>query len=318
MGMLVNGEWQILPVAKNDLKGSFVRPDSIFQHTVTKDGSSGFKAEPNRYHLYISYACPWASRAIIFRVLKGLENVISISSVEPLMLDNGWEFGSAKTNTADPLYHLKFLYELYQKSDPQYTGKVTVPVLWDKVNNTIVNNESSQIIRMLNSEFNEYAKSNDDYYPENLKTEIDNMNDYIYHNINNGVYKCGFANSQEAYDEAFDNLFSALNKIENILSSKRYLIGNTLTEADWRLFTTLIRFDVVYYVHFKCNLNRIKDYPNLYNYLKELYQYPKIKETVNFSDIKQHYYQSHKFINPLGIIPKGPSLDLDTPYNRNI
>ncbi len=318
MGMLINGKWEILPVAKNDLKGDFVRPDSIFQHSITKDCHSGFKAEPNRYHLYISYACPWASRAIIFRILKGLENIISMSCVEPLMLENGWEFGSSNHKTADPLYHLKYLYELYQKADSQYTGKVTVPILWDKVKQTIVNNESSQIIRMLNSEFNAFSKNNHDYYPENLKKEIDTINDLIYHNINNGVYKCGFASSQNAYDMAFDNLFSALDKIENVLSTQRYLTGNILTEADWRLFTTLIRFDAVYYVHFKCNLKRIIDYPNLYNYLKELYQYPGIKETVNFSDIKQHYYQSHKFINPLGIIPKGPELDLETPYNRNI
>jgi glutathionyl-hydroquinone reductase len=316
MGMLENGTWKVAPIVKTNTKGSFVRLDSVFQHTISKDGSSGFKAEPNRYHLYVSYACPWASRAIIFRTLKGLEKVISMSVVEPLMLDNGWEFGKTGSETEDPIFHLKYLYELYQKADSNHTGKVTVPVLWDKVNHTIVNNESSQIIRILNSEFNDFAQNQSDYYPESQRKEIDSLNSLIYDNINNGVYKCGFASSQTAYEEAFDNLFLALDKIEGILSTKRYLAGENITEADWRLFTTLIRFDIVYYVHFKCNLNRIVDYPNLFNYLKELYQYPGIKETVNFEHIKQHYYGSHKFINPSGLVPKGPKIDFDAPHNR--
>lgn len=316
--MLEHGKWKVMPVAITNDKGNFVRPESIFQHLVSKDGSSGFKAEPNRYHLYVSYACPWASRVIIFLKLKGLENVISLSTVKPLMLDHGWAFGTTGSETEDPIYHMRYLYELYQKADPQYTGKVTVPILWDRVNKTIVNNESSQIIRMLNSEFKAFSKNQYDYYPDNLQKDIDNLNSFIYDNINNGVYKCGFASSQKAYEEAFDTLFSALEKIEEMLTSKRYLTGNLITESDWRLFTTLIRFDAVYYLHFKCNLKRIVDYPNLFNYLKELYQYPGIKETVNFEHIKQHYYRSHPFINPTGLVPKGPKIDFDTPHNRII
>jgi putative glutathione S-transferase len=316
MGMLIEGKWEKTILFASDKTGHFLRPESAFRNWVTQDGSSNFHAEPHRYHLYISYACPWACRALIFRALKGLEEVISFSFVEPLMLDNGWEFGPTGSETQDPINHKKYLYEIYQKADPHYTGKITVPVLWDKHSNTIVNNESSEIIRMLNSEFNAYTQNTYDYYPMELRPKIDELNAFIYDNINNGVYKCGFAISQEAYEQAFDALFFALDKVEQILSAHRYLLGSKITEADWRLFTTLIRFDVVYFGHFKCNLRRIEDYPNLSNYLRDLYQVPKIKETVNFKHIKQHYYGSHRSINPTGIIPKGPAIDYDRPHNR--
>ena len=316
MGMLVEGNWEVAPIAKSDAKGHFVRPDAQFRDWITQSGESGFKAEANRYHLYVSYACPWASRALIFRSIKGLKDIISFSTVEPLMLENGWEFGESGNDTEDPILHTKYLYENYQKAEANYSGKVTVPVLWDKKKNMIVNNESSEIIRMLNSEFNEFTNKKEDYYPQTLREEINQINEFIYHTINNGVYKCGFASSQEAYNESFDALFSALDTIERRLAKNRYLVGVLLTEADWRLFTTLIRFDVVYYTHFKCNLRRIEDYPNLSNYLRELYQFPGIKETVNFYHIKKHYYGSHRMINPSGIIPKGPAIDYDRPFVR--
>jgi len=316
MGILVNGQWQQAPLAPNDKAGHFIRPASSFRHIITKDENSKFKAEPNRYHLYLSYACPWACRTLIFLSLKKLENIISFSFVEPLMLENGWEFGPLGSESQDPLNQSKYLYQIYQKADPNYTGKVTVPVLWDKHTKTIVNNESSEIIRMLNSEFNNFTENQYDYYPKELRKDIDEINDFIYINVNNGVYKCGFANSQTAYEEAFDSLFSALLKLELILSRQRYLVGVKITEADWRLFTTLIRFDVVYFSHFKCNLKRIEDYPSLSNYLRELYQIPEIKATVNFKQIKQHYYGSQRFINPTGIVPKGPEIHLDSHRNR--
>ena len=305
MGMLVNGVWDENPKQPTDKAGKYTRKESTFRHRITQDGSSGFKAEPERYHLYLAYACPWASRTLMFRSLKGLDDVISVSFVEPLMLDNGWTFSDGKC-----------LYELYQLADTNYTGKVTVPVLWDKKQNTIVNNESSEIIRMLNSEFEDFAKNHDDYYPAELKDKIDEINEFVYTSINNGVYKCGFAQSQEAYEKAFDSLFTALDKTESILSKQRYLTGDKITEADWRLFTTLIRFDVVYYVHFKCNLKHIYEYPNIWNYVLELYQWPGIRETVNFEHIKKHYYGSHLMINPMGIVPKGPVINFDAPHDR--
>lgn len=309
MNMLVNGKWQKAPLAPRDKQGHFIRQDSSFRKWVTQDGSSGYKAEPNRYHLYVSYACPWACRTLIFRVLKGLEDIISFSVVEPVMADNGWEFGAKE--------HASYLYEIYLTADKNYSGKVTVPVLWDKKNNTIVNNESADIIRMLNSEFNAFSKNQYDFYPEKWRDEIDKINCFVYKYINNGVYQCGFAGTQAAYDEAVTNLFNALDELEERLGHQRYLVGENVTEADWRLFTTLIRFDVVYVGHFKCNLKRIEDYENLSNYVRDLYQYPGIKPTVNFYHIKQHYYRSHSSINPSGIVPKGPLVDYDRVHNRD-
>ncbi len=317
MGNLYKGVWTQAPMATLDQEGHFVRLDSAFRNKVTQDGSSGFKAEPNRYHLYIGYPCPWASRTLMVRALKGLKDVISFSAAKPLMLENGWEFGEAGSKTEDTVNHADYLYQIYQKADSKYTGKATVPVLWDKINQTIVSNESSEIIIMLNSEFNKFSKNSDDFYPENLKAEIDRINEFVYHNINNGVYKCGFSNTQKAYEEELIALFSALDKIEERLSQQRYLVGNKITLADIRLFTTLVRFDPVYLGHFKCNLKRIADYPNLSNYLRELYQIPEIKETVKLEQIKKHYYGSQLFINPSGIVAKGPKLNYDEPHNRD-
>lgn len=317
MGQLVNGNWIVEAELAEIKKGHFERPPSVLRDWITANGSSGFKAEANRYHLYISYACPWACRTLIMRKLKGLEKIISLSYVDALMGSEGWSFGKSGKDTKDPLYHKKHLHEIYTLAKPDYTGRVTVPVLWDKHKKIIVNNESSEIIRMLNSEFSELAESDYDYYPENLRTKIDKINDFVYDNINNGVYKCGFAKTQAAYDEEFDRLFAAIDKIEARLSKQRYLAGNQITEADWRLFTTIIRFDPVYYSHFKCNLRRIIDYPNLYNYLLELYQMPGIAETVRFDHIKLHYFGSHLTINPTGIVPKGPAMDLRAKHNRH-
>lgn len=309
MGMLVNGQWENTTIAPHDQKGNFVRLNSTFRNRVTEP-------EAGRYHLYISYACPWACRALIFLYLKGLENTISYSVVEPLMLEMGWVFGEENTPTADPIYHLKFLHQLYQKASPNCTSKVTVPVLWDKKNQTIVNNESSEIIRIFNSDFHAFCEKQYDYYPNELKIQIDEINDFIYHHINNGVYKCGFASTQKAYDLAYDHLFSALDKIETLLSKQAYLVGEKITEADWRLFTTLIRFDMVYVSHFKCNKKCLREYPNLSNYVRALYQMPNIAKTVDFNHIKTHYFGSHLFINPTGIIPKGPDIDFNAPHNR--
>jgi putative glutathione S-transferase len=314
MGQLVNGQWMTGDIVTSDKEGSFVRKESIFRNRITADGSSGFKAEPNRYHVYFSYACPWASRVLLYLSLKELNSVISSSTVEPHMKENGWEFG--KGITKDPLYDLKYLYQIYQRADSDYTGKVTVPVLWDKKQHCIVNNESSDIIRMLNSEFEAFTQHKIDYYPVQFRQEIDELNDYIYDKINNGVYKCGFAKTQEAYNQAFNDLFSALDEIEHRLSQHRFLIKDQITEADWRLFTTLVRFDPVYLTHFKCNLKRLDDYENLSNYLRDLYQTPGVKETVNLNHIKQHYFLSHRFINPYGIIPQGPIINFDRPHNR--
>ena len=303
-------------------KGEFVRWESQFRNWITADGSagptggSGFVAETDRYHLIISYACPWAHRTLIFRQLKKLENVISVSVVNPRMGHESWDFDEFPGATGDPLYSAKYLYELYFKVAPQYDGVVTVPVLWDKKRNTIVNNESSEIIRMLNSAFNEFTDVSDDFFPPEVQVEIEKINTLVYDNINNGVYKTGFARSQRAYEKAFVNLFSALDQVESILDRQRYLVGNQITEADWRLFPTLVRFDAVYVGHFKCNLKRIADYPNLSNYLRELYQVPGIAETVNMDHIKTHYYWSHESINPSRIVPLGPELDFTMPHNR--
>ena len=303
--------------------GEFVRTVSSFRNWVTPDGSpgpsgeGGFTAEYNRYHLYVSYACPWAHRTLIFRALKGLEEVISISVVHPLMPTESWVFADYPGATHDQVNGAKYLYENYLKANPEFNGLVTVPVLWDKKHQTMVNNESSEIIRMLNSAFDQFANNKDlDLYPEALRAEIDKINQPIYDNVNNGVYRAGFATTQEAYDRAFDRLFYTLDELEQRLSEHRYLVGNQITEADWRLFTTLVRFDSVYYNHFKANKKRLIDYPNLWAYTRELYQIPGIADTVNMDHIKYHYFASHRSINPTGIVPNGPELDFMQPHGR--
>jgi len=308
MGLLINGVWHpVEPPAETG--GKFVRNESIFRNWITKEGSSGFKAEPDRYHLYLSLACPWACRTLIFRTLKKLENIITLSIVSPRIHENGWAFADYPGVIPDTVNHSSFLHEIYTKADPTYTGRVTVPVLWDKKQKALVNNESSEIIRMFNSEFSEFTDVDYDFYPDELSSEIDEINAFVYKRINNGVYKCGFATTQEPYEYAFDQLFSALDEIEKRLTTQEYLVRNQITEADWRLFTTLLRFDAVYYSHFKCNLHQIRDYKHIQNYMIKLYQIPEIKKTVNMDHIKTHYYGSHKSINPTGIIPKGPQLD---------
>ncbi len=304
------------------VKGEFIRSESSFRNWVTKDGSAGpsgeggFAAEPNRYHLYVSHACPWAHRTLIFRALKGLEDVISVSVVHPLMPAESWVFGEYPGATEDHINHANYLYENYLKANPDFDGLVSVPILWDKKRQTIVNNESSEIIRMLNSAFDDYSNSEMDFYPESLREEIDAINDVVYNNINNGVYRAGFATTQTAYEKAFDRLFNTMDELEDLLSKQRYLIGNKMTEADWRLFTTLVRFDAVYYNHFKTNKKRLMDYPNLWAYTRELYQTPGIAETVNMDHIKYHYFASHHSINPTGIVPKGPVIDFMLAHGR--
>lgn len=317
MGLLVHGKWQTTWYDTEKTKGKFVREQTQFHNFITRDGSSGFEAQPHRYHLYLSLACPWACRTYIFLKLKELEKVVSLSIVDPMMGENGWEFSNYPACIPDP-QGFKYLHQVYTNANPDYTGRVTVPVLWDKQSNTIVNNDSAEIIRMLNSEFNEWGRSDLDYYPELLQEEINEINKRVYENVNNGVYRCGFATTQAAYDEAFDKLFNELNYLEMRLTHQRYLVGRQITEADWRLFTTLIRFDVVYHGHFKCNLKLLRDYHHLYNYMLELYQMPKIESTVNFDHIKRHYYMSHPQINPTRIIPKGPELNLLAPHDRNL
>ena len=311
MGHLENGTWREGRESRT-VNGEFVRRDSQFRDRVTADGASGFPAETGRYHLYVSAACPWAHRTIIFRKLTHLEAAISMTVVDPIMAEQGWVFAEG----ADTVNGLGHLHQVYVKARPDYTGRVSVPVLWDKKKQTIVNNESSEIIRMLNSEFGAIAGAHDDYYPQRLRTEIDAVNKIVYDNINNGVYRCGFATTQEAYERAFDALFAALDEMEARLDRSRYLVGERITEADWRLFTTLVRFDAVYYGHFKCNLRRIEDYPNLSGYLRDLYQVPGIAETVDIDHFKLHYYGSHRHINPTGIVPKGPALDFSRPHDR--
>ncbi len=300
--------------AETDHKGAFVRQQSAFRDAVTADGSSAFPAEAGRYHLYVSYACPWASRAIIIRKLKGLEDAIPMTVVDPERDDRGWRFTE---DEADPVNGFEYLAEAYELTDPDFDARVTVPVLWDTKENRAVNNESAEIVRMLNSEFDEHAENPGlDLYPEELRDEIDTLNHRIYNSINNGVYRTGFASTQEAYEEAFVELFEALDWVDGILAGKRYLTGDTITEADWRLFVTLVRFDAVYVGHFKCNQRRIADYDNLSGYLRDLYQQPGIRETVNLDHIKRHYYRTHPKINPTRIVPMGPVLDLDSPAGR--
>ena len=301
MGRLVDGQWIVGDVATTDKKGGYDRIPRSFLETVSVN--SKHQPETNRYHLYVSYACPWAHRTLIFRELKNLTNHISVSVVSPDMLDDGWVFTD---DYPDHLYNKKYLREVYQDADPKISTSVTVPILWDKKEKTIVNNESSEIIRIFNSEFNNLTGNQDDYYPKHLRAEIDPLNEKIYHSVNNGVYKCGFAKTQKAYESAYLELFDTLDFLESHLNNKKYLIGNQLTEADIRLIPTLLRFDLVYFVHFKCNKKRIVDYPNLFNYLKTHYQNPAIKKTTNIIHIKRHYYYSHDKINPYRIIPLGP------------
>ncbi len=316
MGLLVEGKWQDQWYDTKRSGGRFQRQESRFRDWISPDGDSVFQAEPGRYHLYVSLACPWAHRALIIRKLKDLEDVLPVSVVHWHMAEYGWEFREGPGATGDPLHGADFLHQVYTKADPNYTGRVTVPILWDKNTGTIVNNESSEIIRMLNSAFNAYGKAEIDFYPEDLRAEIDTVNERVYHTVNNGVYKSGFATSQDAYEEAVTALFDSLDWLEERLSSQRYLAGGRITEADWRLFTTLIRFDPVYVGHFKCNIRRLVDYPNLWNYTRELYQVPGVAETVNMEHIKRHYYGSHKTINPTGIVPKGPDLDFSAEHDR--
>lgn len=307
MGMLINGEWKIGSVITSDKKGAYNRQPRSFRDFISKDHEV-FKPESNRYHLYVSLACPWAHRTLIYRKLKGLEKHISVSIVSPDMLDDGWHFDpSFPESTEDHLFGFKFLREIYLKADPNITTSVTVPILWDKKTNTIVNNESSEIIRMFNFSFNELTSDSKDFYPESKREEIDLLNKKIYNSVNNGVYKTGFAKNQSAYDEAVGNLFDSLDELEKILEGKTFLTGNEITEADLRLVPTLLRFDSVYFTHFKCNLKRIKDYKNLSSYLKKLYELTEISSTTNFNHIKRHYYYSHESINPYRIIPAGPN-----------
>ena len=317
MGLLVNGKWHNEWYDTASTNGEFVRQDSQFRNHI---GSEQFSAEPDRYHLFVSLACPWAHRTLIFRKLKHLENVIGVTVVKPKMLEKGWETDNRTSVEAgydeNPIPDINYLYEVYTTASAEYTGRVTVPILWDKRTGSIVNNESSEIIRMFNSSFNHITGNEIDYYPEDMRDEVDTVNALVYDGINNGVYKAGFATTQEAYEKAFYKLFYSLDLIEDKLSRQRYIAGKILTEADWRLFTTLIRFDAVYYGHFKANKKRIEEYPNISNYLRELYQYAGVSETVNFDHIKTHYYYSHETINPTRIIPIGPELDFYRPHNR--
>lgn len=315
LGILKDGKW-ISEREQEDSEGRFVRPSTTFRNQITADGSSGFKAEPGRYHLYISWACPWANRTAILRQLKGLQDVIGMSVVAPEIHENSWEFSDEPGCIPDTVNGTQYLWQIYLKADSNYSGRVTVPVLWDKQTGTIVNNESREIIRMFDTEFNAFAKQNVNFYPEHLQKVVDETIDAIYQPINNGVYRAGFATSQSAYDEAVTELFKALDHWEKVLEKQRYLCGEQITEADWCMFTTLFRFDAVYYVHFKCNLHRIVDYSNLWNYLKDLYQQPGVKETCHLDHIKRHYYKSHPKVNPTRIVPKGPLIDFDAPHNR--
>ncbi|MCQ8780994.1 glutathione S-transferase family protein [Mangrovibrevibacter kandeliae] len=323
MGLLVDGKWQDQWYDTKSTGGSFKRTTTAFRRWITADGSPGpegqeaVAASPDRFHLYVSLACPWAHRTLIARKLKALDAVIPVTVVDYLMGDEGWIFSDREGATPDPLLGAERLYEVYLRADPHFTGRVTVPVLWDKAEGTIVNNESAEIIRIFNTAFDAWGDPAVDLYPEPQREAIDAINARIYDAVNNGVYKCGFATTQEAYEAPFEALFAMLDELEDRLSRQRWLVpGTAPTEADWRLFTTLIRFDAVYVGHFKCNRRRIADYPNLFNYMLELYQTPGVAETVNFRHIKGHYYQSHRMINPTGIVPLGPEQDLEQPHDR--
>ena len=324
MGLLVDGVWLDKWYDTKATGGAFKRQDAKFRNWVTTDGragpsgTDGFQADSGRYHLYVSYACPWAHRTLIFRALKSLTDHIDVSAVHPDMLQDGWTFETDDHGASgDGLYGSNFARDIYTRADPTFTGRVTVPILWDKERKTIVSNESSEIIRMFNSAFDGVTGNTIDFWPEALRDAIAPVNDRIYDTLNNGVYKCGFATTQEAYDKAVVPLFDTLDWIEERLAENRYLMGNTLTEADWRLFTTLVRFDPVYHLHFKCNRKRIIDYPNLWGYTRELYQMPKIAETVNFDHIVRHYHYSHDSINPHRIIPINPDIDFTAPHGRS-
>ncbi|SVA60649.1 uncharacterized protein METZ01_LOCUS113503 [marine metagenome] len=324
MGLLVEGKWSTDWYDTKATDGRFVRQSAGFRNWITADGSSGlsgkggFKAETDRYHLYVSLACPWAHRTLIFRALKGLEEMISVSVVNAFMGDKGWTFKDGDNVVPDTINNKTYLYEIYLEAQPDYTGRVTVPILWDKERKTIVSNESSEIIRMFNSAFDDVGAKQGDYYPKSLRHQIDELNDLIYPSVNNGVYRAGFATTEKAYEEAVADIFKALDFLESHLESRRYLVGSQTTEADWRLLTTLLRFDAVYYGHFKCNFRRIIDYPNLWGYTRDLYQLPGIANTVNLDSIKQHYYGSHESINPTRIVPVGPMIDFTQPHTRHL
>ncbi len=323
MGLLVDGVWHDRWYDTKKNKGRFVRKASQFRNWITPDGApgptgaGGFKAEAGRYHLYVSYACPWAHRTLIFRTLKGLEETISLSVVHWHLGADGWTFEDADGVIPDTVNDAQFLHQVYTKAEPDYSGRVTVPVLWDKKRQTFVSNESSEIIRMFNSAFDEIGAKPGDYYPQATRTKIDALNERIYEAVNNGVYRAGFATTQTAYEEAIKPLFETLDSLEDRLSTKRYLTGQSVTEADWRLFTTLVRFDAVYVGHFKCNLKRIADYPILSAYVRDLFQHPGVAMTMHMDHIKSSYYGSHKTINPTGIVPVGPQIDLRSPPERD-
>jgi putative glutathione S-transferase len=323
MGLLIDGVWRDQWYDTASTGGRFERFTSRFRNWVTPDGApgpsgeGGFRAEAGRYHLYVSLACPWAHRTLIFRALKGLQELVGVSVVHWLMAEHGWTFAPGEGVVPDPILGSQFLHEVYTHADPHYSGRVTVPVLWDRQTGTIVNNESSEIIRMFNSAFDGVGALDGDYCPAPLHKEIDALNRRIYDTVNNGVYRCGFATTQEAYEEALTPLFETLDWLEARLAGQRYLLGSVLTEADWRLFTTLLRFDPVYVGHFKCNLRRLVDYPNLMGYVRELYQMPGVAATVDFHHIKHHYYVSHTTINPTGIVPAGPLIDFSAPHGRD-
>ncbi|MBX6322319.1 MAG: glutathione S-transferase family protein [Rhodospirillaceae bacterium] len=317
MGLLVDGVWQERWYDTEASGGAFVRARSTFRDRVEADPGARHPAAPGRYHLYVSLACPWASRTLVFRKLKGLEDAISLSIVDPVMGPGGWTFTTAPGCIPDTVNGCRYLHEVYRLAKPDYTGRVTVPVLWDKVARTIVNNESADIIRMLNSAFDAFAtRALPDQYPEALRPRIDALNARIYDTVNDGVYKAGFATRQDKYEAAVAALFATLDDLERLLAGQRYLCGAAFTEADWRLFTTLVRFDAVYYGHFKCNLRRLVDYPNLWAYTRDLFQTPGVAETVNLDHIKTHYYRSHRTINPTGIVPVGPVIDFSAPHGR--
>jgi glutathionyl-hydroquinone reductase len=316
LGMLVKGEW-LTEREQEDQDGQFIRPSTTFRQWVKSDNSTPFTPDLGRYHLYISWACPWAHRTAIMRSIKGLEAVISLSVVDPVMGDEGWAFSTAPGAIPDDVNDASYLREIYLKAEPNFTGRVTVPILWDRSTKTIVNNESREILRMLDQEFNHLGENPVNLCPSELRSHIDQVIDEIYQPINNGVYRAGFATQQKAYEEAVRELFEALDHWEGVLARQRYLCGDRLTEADICMFTTLLRFDAVYYSHFKCNIRRIFDYPNLWNYLKDIYQYPGVQETCHLDHIKQHYYRSHPNVNPTGIVPVGPELDFSTPHDRD-
>ncbi|SEO43396.1 glutathione S-transferase family protein [Aquisalimonas asiatica] len=315
-GRLIEGVWYTQGY-EPDNKGRFVRQESAFRDWITDDASARFRPEAGRYHLYVSYACPWAHRVLIMRRLKGLEEAIPVSVVHPLMLDDGWEFRDYPGSTSDPIHGARFLREVYQAADAGFTGRVTVPLLWDKREQTIVNNESRELLRMLDHRWQSVAADTTDYAPADLVARVDETIDAIYEPVNNGVYKCGFAQSQDAYEEASEALFGALDHWDEVLGQQRFLCGGSITEADIALYTTLVRFDAVYSVHFKCSQRRIMDYPNLLGYLRDLYQRPAFRETTNMDHIRQHYYRSHGFINPTGIVARAPEVDLDAPHGRD-